>query len=678
MNIPSKNENNCNQKIKIQLTSDNKCIIKSTLESAEKSKATLNKSEYSINIPDLKDINDNELLTLSKSLTNNQNNDNEANSNLLISFSNISELNKTGELSLWMKEEQNKNNNLNENKENIDLNNDIVNINLNDKSKCSDISNKSNKSNKSKNKRGDIFDCKKKINKKLIKNKNQNQFVGNKKIFKNIKSQNTDNLNIIHKIEKKESKNNNILTNQCTNFSFGGNNSDNNTNNYNSNNNNNNNDNNKNEDYASPTFNVKINFNSLESNNNNVKNKNESRNKNITNMNNNNKINKDSKTTNNSINNKINNNSNNDKFKKIELSIKNPKNNNTKKKNLSSSNLLPKHNQTSLDKIKINHNKDPHKQKLDKYPCLNSNRTFDQNILSHLYNKNKSFTNIKMSSNKSNKKLTASSSPKNLKEKKNNLSIKSNSSSASRNLINTSKILLKKNKSSVNIKFKEKVLTNKNSSNKIKIPTKEKDINTTSANSKNKNRNIIRKSPLQNTNKTNKFNSTSKRIKTNKKSPPKILDKSVTNSKKEKIQERIAKTSLNTYRNTKNNDTDLIKNKKNSSLVYSRKRNLNERYNKIFNNSSNNSSKDSTRIYHSIINRSLHSIDKSKNKINNLNSKKKLVYNNNDCNKNKNKKFIAIQNFSRYKKKSVLFYKNKNNETNINTNNNYFITDKKF
>ena len=660
--IPSKNENNCNQKIKIQLTSDNKCIIKSTIESGENSKATINKSEYSINIPDLKDINDNELLTLSKSLTNNQNNDNEANSNLLISFSNISELNKTGDLSLWIAGEQNKNQIL-ENKENIDLNNDIVNINLNDKSKCSDISNKSNKS---KNNKSNIINCKKKINKKYIKNKNENQFIGNKKIFKNIKTQNTDKLNIIHKIEKKEkkeSKDNNILTIPCTNFSFGGNNSSNNntnTNNYNSNNNNDN----KNEDYASPTFNVKINFNSLENNNNNnIKNeniiKNESRNKNINNMNNNTKIKKESKTTNNSFNNKIKNNKNiNDKYKKIELCIKITKKNNAKKKNLSSSNLLPKekfHNKTSLDRIKFNHNKNPHKQNLDKHPHLSTNRTFSQNILSHLYNKNKSLTNIKMSSNKSTKKLTSTSSPKNLKEKKNNITIKSNSnsSSASRNLINTSKILLKKNKSSINIKSKEK--TNKTSSNKIKIPTKAKGIN-----------------------KINKFNLISKRINTKNKSPPKILDKSSQNSKKEKIQERIAKTSLNTYRNTKNTDNNLIKNKKNSSLVYSRKRNLNERYNKIFNNSSNNSSKDSTRIYHSIINRSLQSIDKNK-KINNtiLNNKKKILYN--DCNKNKNKKFIAIQNFSRYKKKSVLFYKNKNNETNINTNNNnYFITDKKF
>ena len=44
--------------------------------------------------------------------------------------------------------------------------------------------------------------------------------------------------------------------------------------------------------------------------------------------------------------------------------------------------------------------------------------------------------------------------------------------------------------------------------------------------------------------------------------------------------------------------------------------------------------------------------------------KKNLVYNKG------NKNFVAIQNFSRYKKKSVLFYKSKNIES--NANNNYY------
>ena len=79
--IPSKNDINCSQKIKIQLTSDNKCIIKSTIESADKSKGTINKSEYSINIPDLKDINDNELL-VEECLSRNQKTIDELNDNI--------------------------------------------------------------------------------------------------------------------------------------------------------------------------------------------------------------------------------------------------------------------------------------------------------------------------------------------------------------------------------------------------------------------------------------------------------------------------------------------------------------------------------------------------------------------------------------------------------------------
>ena len=124
--IPSKNDSNHTQKIRIQLTSDNKCIIKSTLESEEKSKCTINKSEYSINIPDLKDVNNNKLPTLSKNLTYNQNYDNEGNSNLLISFSNISELNKTGDIfPLTGNDDKSKNKNLLENKENIVFNSNI-------------------------------------------------------------------------------------------------------------------------------------------------------------------------------------------------------------------------------------------------------------------------------------------------------------------------------------------------------------------------------------------------------------------------------------------------------------------------------------------------------------------------------------------------------------------------
>ena len=147
------------------------------------------------------------------------------------------------------------------------------------------------------------------------------------------------------------------------------------------------------------------------------------------------------------------------------------------------------------------------------------------------------------------------------------------------------------------------------------------------------------------------------------------MDKSDKNikEKKEIIKERIAKTSLNTYRNSSNEENDTIKNKKKNSLIYERKRNINERYNKIYsNNLSYNSSKDSTKIYYSSSNRSLQSIDKNKNVNEKINQDKKDLMNN-----KYNKKFVAIQNFSRYKKKSVLFYKNKTNEMPFNSN--YYI-----
>ena len=265
--IPSRNDNcnnNNNHKIKIQLTSDNKCIIKSTLESAEKSKNTINKSEYSINIPDIKDINDNELLTLSKS---NINNENDTNSNLLISFSNISELNKTGDNSFLFADKIKK---LNENKENMNnnldsFNNDIVNINFNDKSKCPDNS-KSKDEKKGNNK---IINFKKNIIKKVEPNKNN--IINCKKVFKNIKPVNSDGVCIIKKKESKEINNNNFIPNHYQNFSFAGN-------------NNNCNDFIKNDDYISPTFNVKINYNSLESNKNKISIKNETSRNKITNI----------------------------------------------------------------------------------------------------------------------------------------------------------------------------------------------------------------------------------------------------------------------------------------------------------------------------------------------------------------------------------------------------------
>ena len=102
--IPSSNnfinENLYNQKIKIQLTNDNRCIIQSTLETPNKSQQnTINKSEKSININytdnDNTKINFNDNNKSNKKISNNENNiDYDGNSNLLISFSNISELTK--------------------------------------------------------------------------------------------------------------------------------------------------------------------------------------------------------------------------------------------------------------------------------------------------------------------------------------------------------------------------------------------------------------------------------------------------------------------------------------------------------------------------------------------------------------------------------------------------------
>ena len=117
-NLP--NENLYKQKIKIQLTNDNRCIIKSSTDTPNKSQnnTTINKSELSINYMD---YNDNDLMSLSKSVNstsnnqkttnnniendsskknnnkdnnNNNNFDDDGNSNLLISFSNISEFTK--------------------------------------------------------------------------------------------------------------------------------------------------------------------------------------------------------------------------------------------------------------------------------------------------------------------------------------------------------------------------------------------------------------------------------------------------------------------------------------------------------------------------------------------------------------------------------------------------------
>ena len=215
------------------------------------------------------------------------------------------------------------------------------------------------------------------------------------------------------------------------------------------------------------------------------------------------------------------------------------------------------------------------------------------------------------------------------------------------------KFKIQQNKSTINLKSKEKKLNNKCVINKIKIINKEKNMSISSENSKN---NTQRKSPILN---INKFDLISKKCKTQKKLSKRIIDKSLKKEKKEKIEEKIAKTSINSCRNSNNDINESIKTKKETSLIYKRKRNINERYKKLYNNNSSiNSSKDSARIYYSI-----QSIEKEKEKEKNKIIEPKLKQNNkNNIYYKCNKKFVAIQNFSRYQKKSVLFYKNNEKE----------------
>ena len=107
--IPNANNtNNFNNQIKIQLTTDNKCLIQAITESPIKSQNTIQKEDFSIN-DDMSlsksnnslynNINNNNSHNESKPIIlnsnkKNSNNDLDSNSNLLISFSNISEVTK--------------------------------------------------------------------------------------------------------------------------------------------------------------------------------------------------------------------------------------------------------------------------------------------------------------------------------------------------------------------------------------------------------------------------------------------------------------------------------------------------------------------------------------------------------------------------------------------------------
>ena len=131
--IPNVNNiTNFNNQIQIQLTTDNKCLIQALSESPIKSQNTIQKDDFSINDDmslsksnnsiDNNNINNNSPNASKPIILNsnkkNSNNDCDSNSNLLISFSNISEMTKinNNDNSL-MRVNSNKNNSIIMNKE---------------------------------------------------------------------------------------------------------------------------------------------------------------------------------------------------------------------------------------------------------------------------------------------------------------------------------------------------------------------------------------------------------------------------------------------------------------------------------------------------------------------------------------------------------------------------------
>ena len=131
--IPNANNtNNFNNQIKIQLTTDNKCLIQAITESPIKSQNTIQKEDFSIN-DDMSlsksnnslynNMNNNNSHNESKPIIlnsnkKNSNNDLDSNSNLLISFSNISEVTKNNNNDCSMTRiNSNKNNSILMNKE---------------------------------------------------------------------------------------------------------------------------------------------------------------------------------------------------------------------------------------------------------------------------------------------------------------------------------------------------------------------------------------------------------------------------------------------------------------------------------------------------------------------------------------------------------------------------------
>ena len=144
--IPNANNiNNFNNQIKIQLTTDNKCLIQALSESPIKSQNTIQKDDFSINDDmslsksnsSCNNINNNNSQSGSKPIIlnsnkKNSNNDFDSNSNLLISFSNISEVTKINNNDCSLTRiNSNKNNSILMNKDKDFIKNSGSNININ-------------------------------------------------------------------------------------------------------------------------------------------------------------------------------------------------------------------------------------------------------------------------------------------------------------------------------------------------------------------------------------------------------------------------------------------------------------------------------------------------------------------------------------------------------------------
>ena len=269
--IPNVNNiNNFNNQIKIQLTTDNKCLIQAISESPIKSQNTILKEDFSINDDMSLSKSNNSLYNnnnnnnnspdeskpiISNSNKNNSHNDFDNNSNLLISFSNISEITKNNNNdysmtrmnsyknnSIIMNKDKdfvkNINNNINCDKNltihNIENfvgnstfsnNNFLINNNNNIKTPLRNINQNNKISNKNK-----TSNKKKIVNKKLLNVFNKNDLsescgIINLNLNVDDKSENYDKVNLVYS-DKKSDDNSIKLNNQNNNKEINSNNND--------------------------------------------------------------------------------------------------------------------------------------------------------------------------------------------------------------------------------------------------------------------------------------------------------------------------------------------------------------------------------------------------------------------------------------------------------------------